>query len=286
MRRPILIAGAGGMLGTALRIVVPERGFVMLAPDEATFDITSPASVEAAVGAFAQAHPDGVVFNSAAYTNVEKAEDNRDLAFRVNDYGAALLAATAARLGLAYVHISTDFVFDGTKAGAYTELDEPNPLSVYGASKLAGERSVAAAHPGALIVRTAWSFGPGAPNFPVKILELAATKDTIQVVSDEVGSPTYLIDLAGGLLSLIDLGATGTFHLAGAGSCPRDELARETLRLAGRADVVVEPVSSATFPTKAERPHNSVLDCSKAAGLGVIMPDWRDGLARFVGSLA
>jgi dTDP-4-dehydrorhamnose reductase len=286
MRRPILIAGAGGMLGTALRTVVPQRGFVMLAPDEATFDITSPDSVDAAVSAFAQAHPDGVVFNSAAYTNVEKAEDDGALAYRVNDFGAALLAGRAAEHGLAFVHISTDFVFDGTKAGAYTEEDEPNPLSVYGASKLAGENSVAAAHPGALIVRTAWSFGPGGVNFPAKILEAAATKDTLQVVCDEVGSPTYLIDLAGGLLTLIDLDATGTFHLVGSGSCSRDELARETLRLAGRDDVKVEPVPSATFPSKAARPHNSVLDCTRAAELGVVMPDWHDGLERFVRSLA
>jgi len=286
MHRPILMAGAGGMLGTALQMVAPERGFLMLAPDEATFDITSPEAVEAAIGAFALAHPDGAVLNSAAYTNVDKAEDESERAYCVNQYGAALLAETAAAHGLAFVHISTDFVFDGAKSGAYTELDEPNPLSVYGASKLAGEYAVAAAHPRALIVRTAWSFGPGAPNFPVKILELAATRSTLQVVSDEVGSPTYLIDLAGALFGLVDADATGTFHVAGSGWCSRDELARETLRLAGREDVAVEPVLSAAFPSQAERPHNSMLDCSKAAALGIVMPNWHDGLARFIGSLS
>jgi len=282
MSRPVLIAGARGMLGGALQAVAPGRGYEALAPDEAGFDITSPEQVAATIGAFARAHPDGVVINSAAYTNVEKAEDDSATAYRVNQYGAALLAESAAAYSLAFVHVSTDFVFDGTKSGAYTEADEPNPLSVYGASKLAGEYAVAAAHPGALIVRTAWSFGPGAPNFPSKILELAQTRDTLQVVCDEVGSPTYTMDLADGLLGLIGLRAKGTFHLAGSGWCSRDELARETLRLAGRADVTVEPVRSDAFPSKAVRPHNSVLDCSKAAGLGVTMPAWRDALERFV----
>jgi dTDP-4-dehydrorhamnose reductase len=270
------------MLGGALQAVAASRGIEAFAPDEAGFDITSPEQVSAAIGDFARAHPDGVVINSAAYTNVEKAEDDSATAYRVNQYGAGLLAESAAARSLAFVHVSTDFVFDGTKSGAYTELDAPNPLSVYGASKLAGEYAVSAAHPGALIVRTAWSFGPGAPNFPSKILEAAKTRDTLQVVSDEVGSPTYTVDLATALLGLIDIRAMGTFHVAGSGWCSRDELARETLRLAGREDVVVQSVRSDAFPSKAERPHNSVLDCSKAAGLGVTMPTWRDALARFV----
>jgi dTDP-4-dehydrorhamnose reductase len=286
MSRPVLIAGASGMLGTALRRMAPGRGVEVVAPEEAGFDITSPEAVESTISAFARAHPDGVVVNSAAYTNVEKAEEDSERAYRVNQYGAALLAETAAVHGLPFVHVSTDFVFDGTKPGPYTELDEPNPLSVYGASKLAGELAVAVAHPGALIVRTAWSFGPGAPNFPVKILELAKTRDRLQVVSDEVGSPTYTIDLADALLTLIDAGAAGTFHVAGSGWCSRDELARETLRLAGLSSVEVEPVRSDTFPSKAARPHNSVLDCSKAAAVGAVMPTWRDSLARFMEALA
>ena len=160
-----------------------------------------------------------------------------------------------------------------------------NPLSVYGESKLAGERSVAEAMPAALIVRTAWVFGPGGMNFPLKMLELAEEREYLTVVTDEIGSPTYTIDLARGILGLLGEGASGTFHLAGSGSCSWYELAEETLRLAG-VDIEVRPTTAEAFPTIAPRPHNSVLDCGKAAELGVTMPEWRDALARFMATRA
>jgi len=284
--RPILIAGAGGMLGHALRQVCAATGRESVAPAEREFDITSEEEVAHAVAEFAAAYPDGAVVNAAAFTNVERAEDEPELAFLVNETGAQLLAEAAARKGLPFVHVSTDFVFDGTKDGAYTEQDEPNPLSVYGRSKLAGEIAVASAHPGALTVRTAWVFGPAGVNFPTKIIDRARMTDSVSVVNDESGSPTYTLDLAAGILGLLDVGASGLFHLAGSGSCARDEMAREILRLAGLTHVEVVPVPASTFPSKAARPANSVLDCSKAAALGVTMPDWRDALARFVSTLA
>lgn len=276
-----LIAGANGMLGTALQQVLAERGLAFEAPVEGAFDITHEGAVRTVVASFATRNPGGVLVNAAAYTNVERAEDDEPPAFRVNEFGARLLAHSAFEAGLRFVHVSTDFVFDGTKPGAYTEADEPNPLSVYGASKLAGEIAVAKAMPEALVVRTAWVFGPGGANFPTKILELAERSSSLKVVTDEVGSPTYTIDLARGILGLVDVRATGLFHLAGTGSCSRFELAEEVLQLAGRR-VALEPVTSDAFPTKAARPRNSVLDCSKAAGLGVSMPEWRDALARFM----
>lgn len=282
MTGPLLIAGANGMLGHALQIVGGQRGLSFFAPVESEFDITSVADVARVVRAFAELHPDGVLINAAAYTNVERAEDDPETAFAVNRTGARLLAAAAARAGLPFVHVSTDFVFDGTKDGAYTEDDAPNPLSVYGVSKLAGERVVHSANPTALIVRTAWVFGPYGTNFPTKILERAAGSIAVTVVNDEVGSPTYTLDLAAGILDLLEARARGVFHLAGSGSCTRDEMAREILRLAGLERVKVIAVPSSTFPTKAARPANSVLDCSKAAALGVTMPDWHDALARFV----
>lgn len=277
-----LIAGSGGMLGTALRGALAERDQSFTAPREQDFDITVEKDVRAVVTRFVgHGGAGGVLVNAAAYTNVERAEEDSERAFLVNDLGARLLAEAASDAGLRFVHVSTDFVFDGTKTGAYTELDAPRPLSVYGASKLAGERSVVAAYPGALIVRTAWVFGPGGANFPTKILELARTRPTLSVVTDEVGSPTYTVDLARGILGLVDAGGQGVFHLAGSGSCSRFELARETLGLAG-LDVAVEGTSAALFPVKAPRPSNSVLDCSKAAAIGVAMPHWRDALARFI----
>jgi dTDP-4-dehydrorhamnose reductase len=285
MEGPLLIAGSGGMLGHALQIVCEGRGWSFMAPVESEFDITSVHDVSRLVAAFAAVHPDGALVNAAAYTNVEAAEDDPGLAFRVNRTGARLLAAAAARGGLPFVHVSTDFVFDGTKGEPYTEDDEPNPLSVYGLSKLAGERVVFAANPAALVVRTAWVFGPFGANFPTKILKQVSGSIAVTVVNDETGSPTYTLDLAAGILDLLDAGARGMFHLAGSGSCTREEMAREILRIAGLDAVKVVPVPASTFPSKAPRPAYSVLDCSKAAALGVTMPDWRDALARFVPTL-
>jgi len=269
------------MLGSALQRAAgqSERGF--LAPTQAGFDITDDGRVREIVRAFADVGGGGVLVNAAAYANVEAAEDDPERAYLVNETGACILAAAARDAGLGFVHVSTDFVFDGRKHGAYTEEDAPNPLSVYGASKLAGERAVAEAYPEALIVRTAWVFGRNGVNFPMKILELAETRSTLSVVTDEVGSPTYTHDLAAGILALVDAGVRGLFHLAGAGSCSRFEMAAEILRLAGLERELVA-VRAAAFPSKAARPANSVLDCSRAATLGVTMPDWRDALARFV----
>jgi dTDP-4-dehydrorhamnose reductase len=180
------------------------------------------------------------------------------------------------------VHVSTDFVFDGSKPGAYTETDEPSPLSVYGASKLAGERAVLAAHPDVLMVRTAWVFGPGGVNFPYKILSAARERGALTVVDDEIGSPTYSVDLATGIVALVEAGvAPGIYHLAGSGSVSRYDLALEVLGAAG-VEVPVGRASSAQFPTRAARPRNSVLDCSKAAEQGVRLPRWEDGVRRFI----
>ena len=283
-RRAYLIAGANGMLGTALQRVLAARGARFVAPGEAAFDITDEEAVALAVADFVEVllpGESGVLVNAAAYTNVERAEDDAATAYRVNEHGARVLADAAYRTGLGFVHVSTDFVFDGTKDGPYAETDATNPLSVYGASKLAGEVAVLGADPEALIVRTAWVFGPAGVNFPVKILEAARKNPQLKVVTDEIGSPTYTLDLAAGILDLVDARARGIFHLAGAGACSRFELATEILALAGVA-TPIEPVTSDAFATKAARPLNSVLDCGKAASLGVTMPGWRDAVARFL----
>lgn len=285
MPRSYLIAGANGMLGNALQRVVLERGERFVAPAEGDFDITDADAVTRVVRQFGESlGPDesGVFVNAAAYTNVERAEDEPEIAHLVNGWAPGMLAKAALREGVRFAHVSTDFVFDGRKAGAYFEDDETNPLSVYGASKLEGERSVAAAFPDALVVRTAWVFGSHGANFPLKVLSAGRERGSLSVVNDESGSPTYTVDLARGILGLLDAGATGLYHLAGAGSCTRFELAGEVLRIAGLGAIPVEPVLSSAFPTKAERPKNSVLDCGKAAGVGVVMPEWRDALARFL----
>ncbi len=309
--RELLVFGAGGMLGTALKRVAELRGLIVRAYTEAELDITDRSAVQEAVADFA-AHAKcrgvlGTVVNAAAYTDVEKAEGDGESAYLVNGLAAGWVAAASWKEGLDLVNVSTDFVFDGTKAGSYTEDDEPHPINVYGSSKLAGEKAVFSGHPAALVVRTAWTYGPGGTNFPLKILERARAaasgaiapaeattvgghpkSPALQVVADETGSPTYSISLADGLVALLDARATGLYHLAGSGSCSRYELAVETLRLAGFSvpgDISVQPVASAVFPTKAARPRNSVLDCTKAANLGVRLPEWQEGLARFMAEL-
>lgn len=278
-----LIAGASGMLGTALQEVLAERGIRFVAPAEPEFDVTDPAAAGAVVGAFSAGlgrGERGVLVNAAAYTNVEGAEDHEQLAYLVNEAGAANLAEAAGAHGLAFVHVSTDFVFDGTKDGAYVETDEPHPLSVYGASKLAGEQAVVSRMPDALVVRTAWVFAPHGANFPLKILAAARERGSLSVVTDEIGSPTYTVDLARGIVGLAEADAQGIYHVAGSGSCSRFELAKEVLRIAGLSHVPVEPVESTAFTSKAARPANSVLDCSRAATAGIVMPQWQDALAR------
>ena len=277
---PILITGATGMLGSALTALCADSGECWSALPEANLDITDEPAVRSALSRFA-ADGGRVVINAAAYTDVERAEDDEARAFAVNDAGAANVAAAAKQESLELVHVSTDFVFDGRKDGAYVEDDEPNPLSAYGRSKLAGERSVLQACPDALLVRTAWVYGPGGTNFPSKILSLARDREELQVVDDEVGSPTSTVDLARGIIELCRRGATGVYHLAGSGRCSRYEMAEEIVQAAGLATRLV-PVSGDVFPTKAVRPRNSVLSIEKARRLGVDMPPWRESLRAYV----
>jgi dTDP-4-dehydrorhamnose reductase len=292
----LLILGAGGMLGTALVRIAEECGCHASPLVESDLDITDRSLVREAIARHARQTVarglPGAVINAAAYTDVERAEDDADRAFLVNDTAAGYLASEAHAADLPFAHVSTDFVFDGSGEVAYQEDDRPNPVNVYGASKLAGERSVLLGHPGALVVRTAWTYGCAGTNFPLKILQrardaVAAPGEVrvLQVVADEIGSPTYSVDLARGLLALLAAGAGGLYHLTGQGCCTRYELALEVLQLAGisvPADVRVEPVVSGSFPTRASRPLRAVLNCDKAARLGVRLPEWRDGLARYL----
>jgi dTDP-4-dehydrorhamnose reductase len=268
------------MLGSALTALCEELGVVCRPYAEAELDITDAEAVDAAAARFAA--QDGVLMvNAAAYTDVERAEDDEARAFAVNDTGARNVARAAARQGLGFVHVSTDFVFDGAKGAPYAEEDEPHPLNAYGRSKLAGERSVLEVCPAALLVRTAWVYGQGGSNFPLKIIELARRRDEIQVVDDEFGSPTASFDLARGILELRRLRATGLFHLTGSGSCSRYEWAREIVSAAG-LDTRVLPVGRGFFPTKAVRPANSVLSMDKARRQGVVMPLWQPSLRAYI----
>ncbi|MCD6405290.1 MAG: dTDP-4-dehydrorhamnose reductase [Planctomycetes bacterium] len=277
-----LILGHRGMLGSRLLEYVPRApgggGFNVSGHDLPETDITDPESVAAL---FDEINPD-VVINCAAYTNVDGAESDRDAAFDANAVGPEMLARAARASGALLVHISTDFVFDGTLLRPYREDDPPNPQGAYGKSKLAGEVAVAAIAPEHLIVRTAWLYGPNGRNFVSTILQAARDKGHLKVVNDQAGSPTFTGTLAEFVWRLAAAGARGIFHVAGSGKCTWYDLACEAVRLWG-IDASVEPVTTAEFPRPAPRPANSALDCGKAERLlGIKVPPWQDGLKAYL----
>jgi dTDP-4-dehydrorhamnose reductase len=238
-------------------------------------DVTDPDAVRAAVEV---ARPD-VVVNSAAFTEVDRAESDEEQAMRVNRNGAGNVAAAAAGAGAAVMYVSTDYVFDGRKREPYVESDETAPLSVYGRSKLEGEAATAGANPRHFVVRTSWLYGAGGANFPETMLRLAGERQELRVVADQVGCPTYTGHVAEGLLRLADSDAFGLHHMAAAGSCSRYELAVETFSRAGM-DAVVQPASSAEHPRPAPRPLYSVMVSERPDAIR--LPAWQEGLDAYL----
>jgi dTDP-4-dehydrorhamnose reductase len=280
----ILVIGAGGLLGRALRRRASSARIVCVAPPRQRAELDRALSLRSALG---HAEPD-VVINAAAFTDVDGAESRAAEAYRANCHGAAQLAAACADEGLPLIHVSTDFVFDGVAGRPLTEGDVAAPLGVYGASKLAGEQAVRRLHPGATIVRTAWLYDDGA-GFPSAMLARAERDGHLRVVADQSGSPTHADDLADGLLALarrigVATGPTGgLYHLAGSTGTTRfawvQALLGEFVSRTGRR-VTVAPVASATFPTAARRPLDTRLDCARMElEYGIRLPDWRERLA-------
>ncbi|MDQ3850537.1 MAG: dTDP-4-dehydrorhamnose reductase, partial [Actinomycetota bacterium] len=220
------------------------------------------------------------VVNCAAYTDVDGAEDDAGAAFAVNADGAGDVAAAAAEVGASIVHVSTDYVFDGSKRTPWLESDPVGPLGVYGASKLAGERAVARATPRHAIVRTAWLFGAGGRNFVDTMLALAAEREEVAVVTDQIGCPTWTGHLAPALVELAKRpGETGLHHIAAGGACSWNELAREVFERSG-ADCRVRPATSDAFPRPAPRPAYSVLGTERPHPL--LLAHWRAGVAAYL----
>jgi dTDP-4-dehydrorhamnose reductase len=221
-------------------------------------------------------------------TQVDRCETEPAVAEAANTTGPAALAALCGEIGAQLVHVSTDYVFDGSGTRPYTEEDQTDPRSVYGRTKLEGERRVLDAQPGAIVVRTAWVFGPGR-NFVRTILEAAARAQrgegqALRVVDDQRGSPTYAADLAGGIVGLVEAGASGVVHLANAGVATWWELARAAVDAWGHPELPIGRCTTDEFPRPAPRPAWSVLDTSKAAALGVRLRDWREGLRGYLES--
>ncbi|HSZ49971.1 MAG TPA: dTDP-4-dehydrorhamnose reductase [Caulobacteraceae bacterium] len=272
----VLVAGAGGQLANELEARAPGDGEVV-ALSEQELDICDTSAVAAAV---ARHRPDWV-FNAAAYTAVDRAESDAEIAYRVNRDGAAILARAAVESGAKFVHVSTDFVFDGQTSRAYRPDDATAPLGVYGASKLAGETAVAEVSPGALIVRTAWVYSPWGGNFLKTMLRLFGERDEVRVVADQIGTPTSASTLADTLWGLAKAGASGVFHCTDAGVASWYDFAQAiaeeayALEMVGRQARVL-PIATSDYPTPARRPGFSVLDKSATwAALGEPAPHWR-----------
>lgn len=231
-----------------------------------------------------------IVVNAAAYTAVDKAENDRMAAFRVNAEAPAVIAAACTARNLPLIHLSTDFVFDGTKDRPYTEDDRPNPLSVYGASKLAGEEAAQDSGVRAVILRTSWVFAGHGRNFLRTILRLGAAQSEINVVSDQIGGPTPARSIADAILviaaSLNEGGQGGLYHFQGAPPASWADFAREIFRASGLA-TVVNDIPTSAYPTPARRPACSVLNCARiAAEFNVAQPDWRKGVVDAVRNLS
>ncbi len=279
-----LIVGGRGQLGRGLQAHAPTHAKVVVQGSD-TLDITDAAAVQAAVAA---ERPD-LIFNAAAYTAVDKAESEEDRAFAVNATAVGHLAEAASAYGARLVHVSTDFVFDGTSGVPYAPDAPTNPIGAYGRSKLAGEKL---AGEDALIVRTAWVYAPAGGNFVRTMLRLMAERPEVRVVADQIGTPTYAPALAKVLWTLAEAGVTGTHHYTDAGAASWYDFAvaiQEEALASGLLDraVPVVPIATADFPTPARRPHYSVLDkTSMYAALGGPAPHWRVNLRTMIAAIA
>ena len=267
-RLRILITGANGQLGRSLQEVLTTEELLPLSHADA--DVTDPTIIEH----IAAWQPD-VVIHAAAMTDVDGCERNPEAAYRVNALGTRNVAVACQQANAAMVYISTDYVFDGTKGDAYWEFDVPNPLSVYGASKLAGEQIVQQLLSRFWIVRTAWLYRPGHRNFVTTILRLAQQRAELQVVETEVGSPTYAPDLATAIAQLIRRPLYGVYHLVNRGRCSRFEFARRIVELA-RLPTRVVPVER--FPRPAQRPAYAPLRNFAGTQIGIELRHWEAAL--------
>jgi dTDP-4-dehydrorhamnose reductase len=275
--RRVLIAGSSGQLATALLPAFRAAGWDAVAVGRPELDLAGPQQAIAA--AVLRVSPQLVV-NAAAWTAVDRAEDDPQGAMAVNRDGAGALAAAAEMCGAALLHVSTDYVFDGSKRAPWVESDPVGPLQAYGRTKLAGERAVATANPEHAIARTAWLFGAGGRNFADTMLGLFAERDEVEVVADQTGHPTWTGHLAPALVELAERdGDVGVFHAAGHGQCTWYEFAVEIAHAAELPARVV-PTTSARFVRPAVRPAYSVLGTERAPG--VVLPAWQDGLGAYL----
>lgn len=273
----ILVTGVGGQLGYDVCRVLTARNIEHKGVDIADFDITDGKAARDYITAY---HPDAVI-HCSAWTAVDRAEDELERVRAVNTEGPRNIAAACKELGAKMLYISTDYVFPGTGERFYEPEDPTGPLGAYGETKLGGEKAVQELLEKYFIVRISWVFGKNGNNFVGTMLRLAETKREINVVCDQIGSPTYTADLAPLLCDMIVTDKYGVYHAANEGVCSWAEFAQEIFRLAGK-DVRVHPVPTSEYPTRAVRPLNSRMSKDKLEKMGFArLPDWHDALARY-----
>lgn len=270
----ILITGANGQLGAELQRVLKHHDLVLGIWPE--FDLLKPAAEQFVLAA----RPD-VVIHAAAYTDVDGAEREPHRAFAVNADGTERVARAAARSGARLIYLSTDYVFDGRKGSPYFETDEPNPLNVYGRSKLEGERRALNLCPQTLVVRTSWVYGLHGKNFVTTIMRQASEQPELRVVADQRGCPTNAEDLAAALARMLKLNLGEIVHATGTGDCTWHEFASAIVSLMGTA-VTVRPIATSELKRAARRPPYTVLANRVLADAGITLPHWKEALSRFM----
>ncbi len=291
-KRMVVTGRQGQVVQSLLERGRSRAGFDVVALGRPQFDLLRLDEIEDALH---HARPD-VIVSAAAYTAVDQAEAEEDTAHAINSLAAGRIAAAAARLAIPVIHLSTDYVFDGTNPDPYIETDREAPIGAYGRSKLGGEHSIADVTEDYVILRTAWVYSPFGKNFLKTMLRLAESRDTVSVVSDQIGNPTSALDIADGIMAVAanllassDEALRGVFHMTGSGQASWADFAELIFTessLHGGATAKVERIASSQYPTPARRPANSRLDCTKLARLHQVrLPDWRQSAAEIVARL-
>jgi len=283
----LLVTGTKGQVARSLIEAASQRHIDLVALGRPELDLTDPVSIKRELE---KAAPDFVI-NAAAYTAVDKAEKESEEAMAVNGFGAGALAAVCKEHSIPLIHLSTDYVFDGTKPEPYKETDIASPLGIYGHSKLEGEKAVIATNPQHIILRTAWVYSPFGNNFVKTMIKLAETRDELNIVGDQHGCPSYAPHIATGILDIIEhlhngnisKAPWGIYNMAGSGETTWNGFAQEIFDESekhGGPRAQVHSITTAEYPTPAKRPANSRLDCSKLTEtFNITMPDWRQGTA-------
>jgi dTDP-4-dehydrorhamnose reductase len=276
----VVVTGALGLVGRAVVSHVAAEGESVVGFDHSALDITNRSAIE---NAFASEHPE-VVVNCAAWTDVDGCESDRERAMAANAQGPELLAMGCSKIGALFITISTDYVFDGTKEGFYTQQDEPRPISVYGVSKLEGERRAQAAWARTIVVRSGYIFGAGGRNFLSTLISRASRGEPVKAIKDMVGTPTYAVDLAARIYDLARLDRPNLYHVVNAGDgASFADFASCALEKAGLSNNLLQPVSLDSLERPAPRPRNSRLRCLLSEDLGLEpLPLWQDSLAQFI----